>query len=336
MKASDPRPALLVSFLLFMAALAAGPLLGPTPLDWSALLAGPSGEGSVDRIILFSVRLPRVLTALLSGASLAAAGLVFQTVLRNPLASPYTLGVAGGASLGAVASFVLPWTAFLPFAPPTILAAFAGALLSLLLVLGVSAAIRPFSTTTLILAGVTANFLFGALVLLLYYTSAPGQGASMMHWLLGGLDVPAPGAVPRLALSLLPFFLLLLYLGRDLDLLAAGTEWAGTKGVDAGRVSMIAIAGASLLTGAAVAHTGPIGFIGLLVPHALRPFVGMRHRELLVASAFAGGAFLVFCDAGARTLLAPAELPVGILTALLGGPFLLWLLTRMKNPFGAE
>jgi iron complex transport system permease protein len=329
MRERSPRGALVASFLLFAGALAACPLAGPAPLDWKAVV---SGVPHPDAIIFFSVRLPRVLLALLAGAALSCAGAVFQTALRNPLACPYTLGVAGGASLGAVASFLLPLPAFASGPPAATSLAFAGSLLAIFLVLGVSSAIRPLAVTTLVLAGVAVNFLFNALLLLLHQSADPAQGAAVLHWLLGSLEAADPFAAAWVFSGLLPLLLLLIFLSRDLDLLAAGEEFAATRGVAPRRTVLLALGAASLLTGSVVAHTGPIGFVGLLVPHALRPFIGSDHRTLLACSALSGGAFLAFCDMLARTVLAPAEIPVGVVTALLGAPFFLFLLFRMKRP----
>lgn len=330
MRFRRPRQALLVSFLLFLGTLSTTPLMGPVPLDWRTVLSNPSHP---DSVIFFSVRLPRVALALMTGAALSCAGALFQTVLRNPLACPYTLGVAGGASLGAALTFLLPLSAWGSGSLTPTGAAFAGALLSVVLVLGVSSSVRPLSVATIVLAGVTANFLFNALLLLVLQTAEPLQGTAVLHWLLGSLDSADPSGLRRLAFVLVPLLLWPLFFSRDLDLLAAGEEFAATRGVPAARVTMLALVAASLLTGAAVAVSGPIGFVGLLVPHAVRPFTGPDHRPFLLASSLTGAAFLALCDALARTLLAPAEIPVGVVTALLGGPFFLFLLIRMKRPY---
>ncbi len=330
MNRRKPRAALLISFLLFMAALGVCPFVGPADLSWRSLVPGSTHP---DSVIFFSVRLPRVLLALLAGAALSCAGVVFQTALRNPLACPYTLGVAGGASLGAVVSFLMPWPAAVAGFPTLTLSSLAGSFFAILLVLGVSSSVRPLSVPTLVLGGVTVNFLFNALVILLHQAADPAQGASVLHWLLGSLDAADPPSVLRLILGFAPAVILLLFIARDLDLLAAGEEFASSRGVATARTTALSLTIASLLTGLVVAHAGPIGFVGLLVPHALRPFTGPGHRRLLIASGLAGGAFLASCDAVARSILSPAEVPVGVITALLGGTVFLFLLFRMRRPF---
>ena len=328
MNRRSPRAALFAAFILFGASMVACPFFGPAPLDWNAVFRAPL-EG--DGLVFFSVRLPRVLMALLAGAALSVSGAVFQAVLRNPLACPYTLGVAGGASLGAVAAFAWALPASFAGIPTVTLTSFAGALLSALLVFGLASIRRSYSSTLLILAGITANFLFNALIMILYYLSDFTQGAAMLHWMLGGLDGSDMGSFRIAASALALPALILLFIPRELDLLAAGDDMASSKGVPAQKLALVALGAASLATGAVVSMTGPIGFVGLLVPHALRPFTGTSHRFLLPASALLGGAFLAICDTLARTIFSPAELPVGVVTALLGGPFFLLLLVRLQR-----
>jgi iron complex transport system permease protein len=304
-------------------ALVVAPLVGPRHVRFSVALAGP---GTPDHDILFGARLPRTVFAAFAGALLAAAGVSFQAVLRNPLASPFTLGVSGGAALGAVLAIHLGWDRVPGVLPAVPMAAFAGGLAVVAMVGGLAGGRRRLSPVTLLLAGVIVNFVCSALILLLHYQADLARSFLMVRWTMGSLDVfgyrPLATALPLAGLG----FGALLPTLRDLNVLSVGEDWARSRGTDVRRVTVRQYLGASLLTAAVVAHTGPIGFVGLIVPHTLRLLVGADHRLLFPASLLAGGAFLVACDTVARTVLAPVELPVGVVTALLGGPFFLWLL----------
>ena len=284
---------------------------------------------NVDAQIFFIARLPRVLAAAMVGAALASAGVVFQALLRNPLATPFTLGISAGAALGAM--LVLTFGGALAgIAWATVpLASFLGAVGAVAVVYLLSVARhRGFSTTVLLLAGVTLNSLLSALILLLQYFADMTRTMQTLRWLLGDLDVasysPIVAALPLLIVAIGIF----LWLPRSLNLIALGEDQAASRGVDVLRVQRLAFFSASLATGAAVSVGGPIGFVGIVVPHLVRLLVGADHRLVVPASLGFGAAFLVACDLISRTVLAPIELPVGIVTALIGGPFFLWLLIR--------
>jgi iron complex transport system permease protein len=266
--------------------------------------------------------------AALVGGTLAAAGVVFQGLLRNPLATPYTLGVSAGASLGAM--IAITFGAALPVGGVAT-ASLIGALVAVAVVYALASAHQHgLSTTVLLLAGVTLNAFFSALILFVQYLSDFAETYRALRWLMGDLDVAGYTAIlaslPLVVTALVAFA----WLARPLNLLSLGAEAAGSRGLDVGRAQRIAFFSASLATGAAVAVGGPIGFVGIIVPHLVRLLVGADHRLVLPGSAFFGGAFLVGCDVFARTVLAPLELPVGIITALIGGPFFLWLLLRRR------
>lgn len=307
------------------------PLIGSTNINlWSAI-EDPTG---LDAQILLRARLPRVLFGAVVGAALAASGVVFQAILRNPLASPFTLGISGGASLGAVLAIRLGWETRLFGLSLLPLASFLGASAVAAVVYGLSASQRRFSPVTLLLSGVILNFVCSAGILLVHYFADFTQSFLMLRWTMGGLDVFEYGAL----LSVSPFVLiggaLMLYMSRYLNALSAGDEWAASRGLNVNRLISIEYLAASLVTGSVIAYSGPIGFVGLIVPHALRLLIGADHRLLLPLSMFTGAAFLVACDTVARTVLAPTELPVGIITAALGGPFFLWLLLGRKRELG--
>jgi len=284
---------------------------------------------NVDAQIFFVARLPRVLAGALVGAGLAAAGVVFQALLRNPLADPFTLGVSGGASVGAMLALTSGLSLAIGPVSPVPLASLAGAAGAALIVYRLAtSARRAMSTSVLLLAGVTLNAFFSAVIMLLQYVSDFAQVYRALRWLMGDLDVgglgPVVAAVPLMTIALVLFALL----PSALNQLSVGSDAAASRGVDVGRVQRIAFISASLATSAAVSLAGPIGFVGIVVPHLVRLIVGVDHRLVLPASALFGAAFLVGCDLVARTLFAPVEIPLGIVTAMIGGPFFLWLLVR--------
>ena len=316
--------------LLFLLTLLVAPLIGPTPVNLGRALQGLGDySNNVDANILFVARLPRVLLGAVTGASLALAGAVFQALLRNDLAAPFTLGVSSGASLGAVIAISLGLNFSLLGLSSVSLAAFGGALGAITLVFNLVKSPRgQFPTSVLLLAGVTANFFFASLVMLIHYLSDFTRSFQIVRWLMGGLDITDYWTV----LSILPLVAagagFLIWNARDLNLISAGVDTALSRGVDVVKTRKTGFVMASLVTGAVVAHSGPIGFLGLIAPHIVRLIVGPDLRLLFPASMLFGASFLVLCDAFARTVAAPVEIPVGIITAMLGGPFFVWLLKR--------
>ena len=320
---------LLVLGAAMAAAVIGAPFIGSTPISFARVFStAVPFQDNLDGQIFFLARLPRALAAALVGGSLAAAGVVFQALLRNPLADPYTLGVAGGAAFGAVVS--IGFGAVLPFTGVAS-ASLAGACLAVGVVYALASARHAgLSTTVLLLAGVTLNSFFYALILFVQYLSNFSQVFRAVRWLMGDLEVAGYGPI----LAALPFIVMSLgafmWLARPLNLLTLGPEAAEARGANVLVAQRVAFLSASLATGAAVSIGGPIGFVGIIVPHLVRMLVGADHRLVLPASVFFGAGFLVFCDVIARTAIAPMELPVGVITAMLGGPFFLWLLVRKK------
>jgi iron complex transport system permease protein len=314
-----------------LAALAAcllAPLVGSTSIDLARAfdLSIPFAS-NVDAQIFFVARLPRTLAAALVGSALATAGVVFQGLLRNPLATPFTLGVSAGASLGAMLAITFGWSLSFIGLSPVPLASFVGSIGAVAIVYALAhARHRGLSTNVLLLAGVTMNAFFSAIILFVQYFADFANGYRTIRWLMGDLDVsgysPLFAALPLLVAAYVVFA----WLPRPLNALSLGPESAEARGVDVERSQRLAFFSASLATGAAVSVSGPIGFIGIVVPHLVRLLVGSDHRLVLPASALFGAAFLVGCDVVARTALAPVELPVGVVTAVIGGPFFLWLL----------
>jgi iron complex transport system permease protein len=323
-----PRPgaALLILAALWLATLIGAPLVGSQSVPLHDVLRGEPTAAS----IFWQIRLPRVLLALLGGAGLAVSGLGFQTLFRNPLAEPYTLGISGGAALGAVLALRIEGGQVLGFSLVA-LASFAGALAATALLAGLAVRREGVETPTLLLAGVAVSLSCSAIILFLQYLADSTQTFRMVRWMMGGLSVVGYAEVLWLAPWVVGGSAVLLALRWELNLLLLGEEMAASRGVDLARLRLQVLLATSLMIGALVAVAGPIGFVGLIVPHMLRRFVGHDHLFLVPACILGGGAFLTLCDAGARTLMAPAELPVGILTALLGGPFFLWLLVWQRR-----
>jgi len=301
---------------------------GPLPISvrdiFQALFTEPSS--SAHAAVILKIRLPRALLAALVGASLGSAGAAFQAVLRNPLADPYVLGVSGGAALGAVAALSLGFATV--FALPA--AAFIGATGALALVYWIARAHRS-TPHTLILSGVMVGSFAAALLLFLLWLSPSDPVRSAIFWLAGNLSLSDPGMLPWAALWIFSCFAILWSRYPALDLLTQGEETAADLGLSVGRARLIIFASAGALTACAVALAGLVGFVGLVVPHVARLLWGPGHGRLLPASALLGAAFLMAADAVSRQVLAPAEVPVGVVTALLGAPFFLYLLRTREG-----
>jgi iron complex transport system permease protein len=308
-------------------------MIGSTRINlMNALSGGVHANNNLDANILFQVRLPRILLGALAGAALSVAGAIFQALLRNDLAAPFTLGVSSGAALGAVIAIVFNLNMIILGFPMVALFSFLGALGAVFLVFSLVRT-RPgeFPTGILLLAGVTANFFFAAMVMFLHYISDFSQSFRILRWLMGGLDITDYQTVFSIAPMVFLGIGLLGYVSRDLNLISTGIHSATSRGVNVPRIQKIGFITASLITGTVVSITGPIGFVGLIVPHTVRLIVGSDLRILIPASMLFGASFLIVCDTVARTLIAPTEIPVGIITAMLGGPFFVWLLKRKRQ-----
>lgn len=281
------------------------------------------GTGQTIDTIIFSIRLPRVLLAALVGCALSVAGSIFQALLRNPLADPYILGISSGSAVGAVLAMMLGLAAT-SFGLP--LASFIGGIGTVAIVFNVGRMGRRVHTNTLLLAGVIINAFFGAVLMFLISISRTEALHSIIFWLMGDFSF---ADYRRMALASPYIFsgvFLAYFLARRLNLIVAGEDEALQFGVDVERVKKYAYALASLVTAAAVSVCGLIGFVGLMIPHMIRLVLGSDHRLLIPAAGLWGAAFLVICDTLARSILAPMELPVGVITAAFGAPFFIYLL----------
>ncbi|MDF0512051.1 iron chelate uptake ABC transporter family permease subunit [Agromyces sp. H3Y2-19a] len=319
--------------------------IGPAALSPADALASVGahlgfGESTLSPLrdgIVWQLRMPRVLTAAAVGAGLALCGAVMQALTRNPLADPYLLGLSSGASVGAVVVLVLGWSLMLP------LAAFAGAIVALLATLGLAlgagragraggSAGARLSPTATVLAGVAVTSVFGAITSLVIFWSATNDSyREILNWLLGSLAGTDWTSVAISGVALVVVGVPLVASARTLDAFAVGETGAAALGVNVARSRVLLLGGTAMLTGALVAVSGSIGFVGLVLPHAVRLVVGPGHRALLPLSMLAGAIFLVWADTAARTMFDPRELPVGILTALIGGPVFAWLLLRRRS-----
>ncbi|GAA2442734.1 iron ABC transporter permease [Streptomyces macrosporus] len=285
--------------------------------------------------IVWDVRAPRVVLGALVGAGLAVAGTVLQALVRNPLADPFLLGASSGASAGAVVVIVLGVGAGVATTVALPVAAFVGSLGALVVVWALARRGGAMTTGRLVLAGVAVQYVLSAFTSLVLVLSARAEHVrAVLFWTLGGLGGArwSELALPAVALALGTG--LLLALARPLDLMLAGEEDARGMGLDPGRFRAWAFVLTSLVVGVLVAHSGAIGFVGLMVPHAARMAVGAAHRRLLPVAALGGAVFLLLTDLLARTVAAPEEIPVGVVTALAGGPFFLWLLRRSTRAEG--
>ena len=292
--------------------------------------AGGETPESVGSIILLQVRLPRIALAFLVGGALAAVGVGLQALLRNPLAEPYVLGISSGAAFGATLGMLLGAGGTVVGLSVLPVWAFLGGLLSILVVYRISVTYRMLSVHTLLLAGVILNALFSALILFAVSIADPTRAFQIMMWLMGTLSAPEYATLFWLGSLLGVGGVLLFWLARPLNVLTMGEETARALGVEIERVKKLIFVVAALMTGAVVSIAGLIGFVGMVVPHTVRMIVGADHRLLLPASTLVGGTFLMVADTVARTVLSPTELPVGVVTALIGGPIFLYLLVKRR------
>ncbi|MER5934692.1 iron ABC transporter permease [Streptomyces sp. NPDC002054] len=316
-----------------VAGLALGPVRIP-PGQVLDIVLGGQRTGAFAAIV-WDVRMPRVLLGAVVGAGLAVTGTVLQALVRNRLADPFLLGASSGASAGAVCVLVLGVGAGLATTVTLPAAAFAGSLGALVAVYAMARRGGSMTTGRLILAGVAVQYVLSALTsLVLVLAAKADQVRLVLFWTLGGLGGARWDELALPAAALLLGTGLLLALARPLDLLLAGEEGAQTLGLDTGRFRAAVFVLASLVVGVLVAYSGAIGFVGLMIPHAARMAVGAGHRALLPVAALGGAVFLVLADLVARTAAAPEEIPVGVVTALVGGPFFLWMLRRSSRAEG--
>lgn len=325
------------SFLLYFGiaffALLVCPLVGSETLDmklvFRELLSRSITE--IDTDILINQRLPRVLLAFLTGAVLAVSGNTFQVILRNPLATPYTLGITGGASVGAYLAIAFPLLNISVGNFSSVqLTSMVGAAVVGLIIYAASRKRGGLSMHTMLLAGVTIGIMCGAFIILIRYLTSPNLLVSLDRWTMGRLDTVGFDTFNSiLPLTILGLVMIALNV-RSLNHIALGEEMALGHGVDVTSVQKYCFVGASIATASVVSAVGPIGFVGLIAPHMVRYISGYDNRYVMIGCICLGGAFLVICDAVARTVVSPAEIPVGVITALIGGPCFIYFLVKGK------
>lgn len=299
------------------------PFVGPSTLDWGLVLQLQDPDWS----ILVDLRLSRTLLGLVAGGALALAGALFQSMLRDALATPYTLGVSTGASLGAVLAIAFDWHTVAGVGGIWA-GALAGAGVILFVVMGAATRRGRLSSSSLLLAGIAINSVCAAMILLVHGLTGISQSFAISRWLIGGLDAVER---PTLALYIAVVAVtaaLVMRQARQWNLLAVGEAWAATRGAHVRRALMHGYLAGSVLAALTVALTGPIGFVGLVVPHLLRARLGGDDRLLMPCAFLLGGVLLAGCDAIGRAILAPAEIPAGAMTAFVGGPHLIWVVRR--------
>lgn len=302
-------------------------LIGPEAIGLRSAFAA----GTVDHLILFQIRLPRILLGLVVGGALGAAGAALQALLRNPLAEPHIIGVSGGAALGGVLTMLVAGRTPVTELSLQPLGSFAGALLATALLVRLGTLHGRLHPYTLLLAGVVCNAVAGALIMFINSIADFYQAHGIIFWLMGSLATQSYTLVGVVSLYAAAGLLVLGWQARRLNVLSLGDEEAWHLGIDVERTRRIAFAGSALLVGAVVAVSGMIGFVGLIVPHVARLLLGSDNRLLVPASFLAGGVALVWADTVARTALGSVELPVGVITAMCGGPFFIWLLRRQAR-----
>lgn len=285
-----------------------------------------------EELIIIKVRLPRIYMAALIGMALASSGAAFQGLLRNPLADPYVLGVSSGGALGAIVAFRLGIDQL--FHIPTLpMFAFAGSLLTIMVVYNISRFDGKIPTHTLLLAGVIVNSLFSAILMFFISIMGSVQVKSFQFWVMGDLGSTEMSLMLTVSILIFLAVVVLYFRSRELNLLSLGEEAASNLGVEVEREKKIIFVVASLIVGASVSACGMIGFVGLIIPHISRMLLGADHRSLIPSSALIGAIFLIVADTVARSLMAPTELPVGVITAICGAPFFIYLLKRSKKSF---
>ncbi len=331
-RSSLSRRILLVSgtgVLAITCAMLLGLSVGPSHYQGTetlrALLSGSPDTALT--AILWEIRLPRVFLAAMVGATLSLGGLVFQALLRNPLAEPYILGVSGGSAVGAVIGILLGLSRF----PGVGATAFVGSMATLGLVLFLSSGGQRLRKDTLLLAGVMVNAFCSAVILFFLSVSQEQGLRNILFWLMGDFSLTSLNQAGGLLLMLLPCFLVLFALSHPMNLLLMGRDAARSMGVRVGTVTIVLLVTTSFMVSAAVAHSGLMGFVGLVIPHMLRLVLGPDHRVLVPACVFGGGAYLVLCDVLARTLPGQGEMPVGVITAMIGAPVFILLLRRGQS-----
>jgi iron complex transport system permease protein len=313
---TDMNARICILFSFSLLTVLAAPFIGYDIISPAEIIGGD------DASVFWLLRVPRTVMAFLTGAALSLCGTIFQATFRNPLATPYTLGIASGASLGTAVFYILS----VHFVGGSVLFSFLGAVLSAGIVL-----LAGSCGSSILLAGVALNFTFSAIVVFIQYISSFANSLRLIRFMLGGLETASVASLTITLPIVILFFIIVMTYRRELDIISQGDEFALSRGVNLNTVKLIFYIVTSLVLGVVVSIAGPIGFVGMMAPHIMRLLIGTSHMKLVpVAFAF-GGAFLTRCDTFARIVIFPAEIPVGAITAMLGGPFFIFLLIKNKR-----
>ena len=315
---------------LLLLAMLAGLAAGSSGMKLAALwqvITAPESADTMLKAIIWKIRLPRVFMAIIAGATLSLGGLVFQALLRNPLAEPYILGVSGGSAIGAIIGILLGFARF----PGITLTAFAGSTGTLLLVLAIAGGRSLVDRDSLLLSGVMINAFCSAVIMFLVSITQDDRLHSIIFWLMGDLSLAGLKEAGVLAGMVLPCLVLTFLFSNRMNLLLLGRETAQTMGVNIRLIVILLLVSTSFMVSVTVSYCGLFGFVGLVIPHMLRLAIGPDHRLLVPASILGGGAFMVVCDILARTLPDQGEMPVGVITALIGAPLFIYLLKRSQQ-----
>lgn len=318
---------IIITYLICLIVLFTAPFIGSYSINISSIF----NVNTTDNYIFFHTRLPRVTASFITGGILAVSGLVFQSIFKNPIATPFTLGVAGGASLGAALYIFFAQSVTIMALLGQTVAAMAGALITIFIVFFLSAVKRKLNNTTLLLSGVAVNFFTSALIMFMQYFADINQSYNITRYMIGNLAVVTnDNILLMLPVSFAAFFIIYLF-HKELDILSMGENIAAGRGVNITYSVTILYFTVSLAIAAITASAGPIGFIGMIIPHIIRLFISYKNKILIPVSFIFGGAFLVMCDTISRTIIAPAELPVSIITSIIGAPFFIFLILKTNK-----
>ncbi len=308
-------------FILAITVLVVAPFIGQVPITLHKLL----DNTTMDHKIFFDLRLPRMLLAFFVGGVLALGGLIFQTVFRNPMSTPFTLGVASGATLFTAMAIVLG------FGATSSLFSFFGAMLTVIVLFSVASRFKTYDSSSLLLVGIALSFFYAAALMVMFYISDLQENYEIMRFTMGSLDIVGFENIYLLAATSLFLLSLIRYYRYELQLLLTSYEFAYLKGINVKKVNYILLFSVSLAVGVAVSLTGPIGFVGLIIPHILKTIYAKSADKLILPIFFYGGVFLVLCDLVARNFGTVTDIPIGVVTSFLGAPFFIYLLIKRKN-----
>jgi len=307
-------------YLLALTLIVLAPFHGQIPIE----LYNLDNPTTVDHKLFWEIRLPRVMVAFFAGGILALGGLLFQSLFKNPMSTPYTLGVASGSTLGVAFAIVFGYSSLLS------LFGFFGALLTVLILFTLTLKLKSYETNTLLLVGIALSFFYNASLMILFYLSDESQSFEIIRFTMGSVDVVGIENTLPIVLASLALLMLSYFYRQELKLLLTSNDYAYLKGVEVKRVNTILLVAVSVAVGVCVSITGPIGFVGLIIPHILKTVYKKSAEQLMLPIFFYGGFFLVISDLIARNLGSSSDIPIGIITAFLGGPFFIYLIMRKK------